>query len=346
MPAAGAAVPAATGADAGATATVAKNPAPRSGIALILPAKSSAFGRAAEIARQGFMAARAIAVDKSEVRIFETDGTGASARVAFEQALAGNAGVIVGPLTRAEVSGIVKLAVSVPTLMLNTPDGEAALPPNVYALSLGIEPEARSAAAAVYRPDAGTAVVVTSGSPLARRAATAFADAWVKLGGGVKETVEFTGSVSRVRQAVERARADVVFLSADAERARLLRPYLGRNAVVIATSQVFAGAQRPGAQKQHDLNGLRFVDMPWLHQPDHAATMVFPRPETALAADLERLYALGIDAYRIAGELARARTEFTVDGVTGTLTVRAGVILREPLQLEYRDGAVALSPAR
>jgi hypothetical protein len=38
--------------------------------------------------------------------------------------------------------------------------------------------------------------------------------------------------------------------------------------------------------------------------------------------------------------------EFTLDGVTGTLTVRAGVILREPLQVEYRDGAVSPSPSR
>lgn len=324
----------------------AAQPVTLSGVALILPAKTSPFGRAGEVARQGFMAARAIAADKSEVRIFETDGTGESARQAFEKAVASHAGVIVGPLTKAEVTGIIGRPLAVPTLALNTPDGDAALPHNLFALSLNIESEARAAAAASYRSDAGSAVVVTSGTPLARRAAAAFADAWIKLGGVVKETVEYTGSASRVRQAVERARADMVFLAADAERARLIRPYLGRNTPVIGTSQVFAGSPRTEAQKPHDLNGLRFVDMPWLHQPDHAATMIFPRPETQMAADLERLYALGIDAYRVAGELARAHTEFTLDGVTGTLTVRAGVILREPLQVEYRDGGVSPSPSR
>lgn len=321
-------------------------PAVRSGVALILPAKSSPFGRAGEVARQGFMAARAIAADKPEVRVFETDGTGESARLAFEQALASHASVIVGPLTKAEVTGIIGRPLAVPTLALNTPDGDAALPHNLFALSLNIESEARAAAAAAYRPDAGSAVVVTSGAPLARRAAAAFADAWIKLGGAIKETVEYTGGASRVRQAVERARADMVFLAADAERARLIRPFLGRNTPVIGTSQVFAGTPRTDAQKPHDLNGLRFVDMPWLHQPDHAATMVFPRPEAQLAADLERIYALGIDAYRVAGELARARTEFTLDGVTGTLTVRGGLIVREPLQVEYRDGAVSPSATR
>lgn len=292
------------------------------------------------------MAARAIAADKSDVRIFETDGTAESARLAFEQAVASQASVIVGPLTRAEVAGLTGQALAVPTLALNTPEGDAMLPRNLFALSLNVESEARSAAMAAYRAEAGNAVVVSSGTPLAKRAAGAFADAWARQGGVVRETVEYTGSAARVRQAVERGRADIVFLAADAERARLIRPYLGRNTAVIGTSQVFAGAPRTEAQKPHDLNGLRFVDMPWLHQPDHAATMVFPRPEAQMAADLERLYALGIDAYRVAAELARARTEFTIDGVTGTLTLRAGVIQREPLQVEYRDGAVAPLAAR
>jgi uncharacterized protein len=101
---------------------------------------------------------------------------------------------------------------------------------------------------------------------------------------------------------------------------------------------VFGGTPKSDTQKAHDLNGLRFVDMPWLHQADHAASMVFARPEAPLSADLERLYALGIDAFRVAGELARARTEFEVDGVTGGLTVHAGAIRRLPLQLEFRDG--------
>jgi hypothetical protein len=292
------------------------------------------------------MAARAIAADKAEVRIFETDGTGESARLAFEQAVASQAGVIVGPLTRAEVAGIVGLSLAIPTLMLNTPEGDAPLPRNLFALSLNVESEARAAALAAYRADPGSAVVVSSGTPLAKRAASAFADAWAKQGGVVKETVEYTGSAARVRQAIDRGRADIVFLAADAERARMIRPYLGRNTPVIGTSQVFAGSPRSEAQKPHDLNGLRFVDMPWLHQPDHAATMVFPRPEAPMAADLERLYALGIDAYRVAAELARSRTEFSIDGVTGILTLRAGVIQREPLQVEYRDGAVSLSGSR
>jgi outer membrane PBP1 activator LpoA protein len=210
----------------------------------------------------------------------------------------------------------------------------------LYALSLNIESEARAAANAAFRPEAAAAVVVSTASALSRRAAAAFSAEWGRLGGTVKDSVEFAGGIAKVRQAVDRARADIVFLATDAERARLLRPYLGRNAQVIGTSQVYGGAPRE-ANKAYDLNGMRFFDMPWLHQPDHAATMVFPRPEGHLSADLERLYALGIDAFRVASELAKARTEFQVDGVTGGLSIREGVIERAPLLVEYRDGLAA-----
>ena len=86
---------------------------------------------------------------------------------------------------------------------------------------------------------------------------------------------------------------------------------------------------------------MLYPDMPWLHQPDHAAAMVYPRPASALSADLERLYALGIDAFRVAQEMIKARTDFEIDGVTGNLQVRQGVIGRAPLMVEFRDGVVA-----
>lgn len=332
--------PANTGSSPAAAGEKAPAEAPRI-IALILPAKGSPFGRAAEVARQGFLAARQVAGGGMEVRVFETDGSADSAAEAFGRALEARARVVVGPLTRAEVGGVLRLPLKVPTLALNTPEGEARLPPNFYALSLNTETEARAAAVASYRADAATAVIVATGAALSKRAAAAFADAWTRLGGNVRETVEYAGSLGRVRQAVERARGDIVFLATDAERARLLRPYLGRNTPVIGTSQVFGGASRTETGRAFDLNGVRFVDMPWLHQPDHAAAMVFPRPETALSADLERLYALGIDAFRIAQELARERTGFEIDGVTGNLTVHEGVIERKPLVVEFRDGAPA-----
>ena len=322
---------------------------PRQGIVLILPSKAPAFSRAAEVTLAGFMAAREAATEKFGVTIIETDGTADGARSAYRDGSA-RALVVVGPLTRTEVDALVGETMPVPTLVLNlpaapinAPPGAPRLPNQMIALALNIELEARTAARAVYSADTRTAVVVATNSVLQKRAAAAFTEAWINLGGTLGEPVEFAGSLERVRQGVNKAKSEIVFLAADAQNARLLRPYLGRNTTVIATSQVYAGAPKSEAQKFHDMNGIRFIDMPWLHQSERSAAHGIARSETPLSADLERLYALGIDAYRIAQELARGRADFDLDGVTGKLHVQAGLIEREPIQAEYRDGeAVAV----
>lgn len=316
----------------------------RVGIALILPLKAATFARAAEATRAGFMAARDAGSNASAVTLFDTDGTPERARAAYREAAA-KALVVVGPLTRGEVGALMNESMPVQTLVLNLPETATnatpvKLPRRMRALALNIEQEAQSAARAIYSNEAPRAVVVTTNSPLQKRAASAFADAWIGLGGQIGEPVEYSGSLARVRQGVERAKADAVFLAADATNARLLRPYLGRNTTVIATSQVYAGPPKSEAQKFHDMNGIRFIDMPWLHQADRTA-LGFAVSGTPLTPDLERLYALGIDAYRVAHELARGRAEFDLDGVTGKLKVHDGVIEREPIQAEYRDGEVS-----
>lgn len=322
--------------------------AARTGIALLLPTRAAGFARAAEVTRAGFIAARN--ADKNAVAfvLIETDGSPERARAAYREAAA-RALVVVGPLTRGEVGALVGEPVTVPTLVLNLPEPPAGaagptppLPRKMRALALNIEHEAHSAAQAVYGPDRQHAVVVVAtGSALQKRAAAAFSDAWIKLGGQIGEPVEYSGNLARVRQGVERARADIVFLASDAANARLLRPYLGRNSMVIATSQVYSGPPKSEAQKFHDLNGIRFIDLPWLHQADRAS-LGFAQPDTPLSPDLERLYALGIDAYRVAQQMVRGHAEFDLDGVTGKLRVLAGSIEREPIQAEFRDGEAGL----
>lgn len=348
VPAVSASIPA-TITPAAASDTPATPAAIRTGIALLLPTKAPAFARAAEVTRAGFMAAREAGKQPFEVRLIDTDGSPGGIHAAYLEAAAVSL-VVVGPLTRSEVGALIDAlrgaAMPVPTLVLNLPEpsagargGSAALLPQMRALALNIEHEAESAARAAYRPDAAHAVVVSTGSALQKRAAAAFTDAWLHLGGQISNPVEFNGSLAQVRQGVERARANTVFLAADADRARLLRPYLGRNTTVIATSQVYAGPVKSDAKKQHDMNGIRFIDLPWLHQTDRAA-LGYALSGTPLSPDLERLYALGIDAYRVASELARGQSAFDLDGVTGKLRVLPGAIEREPIQAEYRDGEV------
>jgi outer membrane PBP1 activator LpoA protein len=92
-----------------------------------------------------------------------------------------------------------------------------------------------------------------------------------------------------------------------------------------------------------DLEGVRFVDMPWLLEPDHPAVAVFPRSEQPLTGELQRLYALGIDAYRLAVDWLQGRRAFELDGVTGQLRIdraRSARVERRPSFAVFRGGRI------
>jgi outer membrane PBP1 activator LpoA protein len=89
-----------------------------------------------------------------------------------------------------------------------------------------------------------------------------------------------------------------------------------------------------------ELDGLRVVDVPWLVRPDNSAVMVYPRPlESDQSLTMNRLYALGIDAFLVARELAlRPGAPFVIDGVTGHLEVDGTRLQRRESMAVYRDG--------
>ena len=129
-----------------------------------------------------------------------------------------------------------------------------------------------------------------------------------------------------------------MFLAAEADKARLIRPYINSALPVYATSQVFIGNTH--TLTNYDISDVRFVDMPWMLQPDHPAVMIYPRSATPLSPDMERLYALGIDAYRILqviyehSELA----SLPLDGVTGKITLFGHTFQRESVLAMMKQG--------
>jgi uncharacterized protein len=90
-----------------------------------------------------------------------------------------------------------------------------------------------------------------------------------------------------------------------------------------------------------DLQGLRYVDMPWFVQPDHPAVMAYPQPKSPLSVDQERLYAFGIDAYRLVVLLLRGEARRgPLDGVTGRITLEGNTFVRTLVPVEIDSGRV------
>lgn len=317
-------------------------------MALLLPLKSTAFGRAADAVRQGFVAAAG--ETGKDIKVYATDDQPAGILRAYRDALQQGATMVVGPLTRGAVTALAASSlVNVPTLALNQPETDEPVPPNLYLFSLSVEAEARQIAHMAFADGRVSALVVGTDTPLSKRTQQAFVDEWQKLHGKIVGQVDLPQSrddYPALRETIASHPSDMIFLAASAENSRLARPYLGATVATYATSQVYPG--KSAQLKTIDLNGIRFVDMPWLLQPDHPAVMAYPAVQFP-SAELTRLYAFGIDAFRLAQVLAanQLRAGFTLDGVTGRIALKDGQIFeREPTPAQFVQGeAVILESA-
>ena len=314
-------------------------------IALLLPVSSSAFARPAEAVKLGFLTgAKTQGRVPLPIRFYSITDDDQNIVAGYNRALAAGARFVVGPLTRNGVSALAASnLVRVPTLALNVPDGAVPLPPNLYMLSLHVEAEARQVAQLAVKEGRLNAFTINGETPLLRRIHQAFVDEFTRLGGKHVAEYEFTAdpaSLARIKQATGLGLADMAFLALDFQRARLARPYLG-SLPLYATSQINPGNAGPLAG--FDLADIRFLDMPWLLQPDHPAVMVYPRQEFRDALELERLYALGIDAFRIAQALLEGKSGGALDGVTGRLSLgRDQQFARELTSAQFADGKLLI----
>jgi outer membrane PBP1 activator LpoA protein len=136
-------------------------------------------------------------------------------------------------------------------------------------------------------------------------------------------------------------KTDAVFLAADPAAARFIRPYLPGGMPVFATSHTVD--PRAEAVANLDLENVRFLEMPWFAEPDHPAVMAYAKPQQSLAVEYERLYALGIDAWRLGQLIARTDSASApLDGVTGRITLDGRQFTRALSSVEVRDGKTLL----
>ncbi len=304
-------------------------------IALLLPTRSEALGAHAAALRDGFLAAYERDRAGVTVNVVESSDDSDETLSAYMTARRDN-DIIVGPLSRPAVGAIAASGtVTKPTIALNYPDGRGVdnpIPPNMLIIGLSIEDEARQVAqwAAAEHPGA-TALVVSSNSAWQRRLAAAFTAQWKQLGYPV-QTTELVASggylaepaIHQLKMRVDSDLPGLMFAALDADQVRQVRAILGTELPAYGASSVNPGATAGGSLPE--LDGMRMLDMPWQIQPDHSAVMTYPRFAGAgRTTDLDRLYALGIDAYRVALEIAKKPvTSFSMDGVTGRLAVSFG----------------------
>lgn len=298
-------------------------------IALLLPMNSPGLGPAASAVYQGISAGSV--AQGLPLRVYsdfdETRGVVAT----YKSAVDNGAVAVIGPLTR---GGIRQLAVEktlpVPALALNIVEGP--LPPQLYLFGMNIEGEARQIAILARKQGMKKAIVVTSREPLAQRLQFAFEEQWAASGGTIFREIEYSGN-TMVFADIAAEPDNMVFFATSVEQSRTIRPYLPNNLASYATSQLFTGNR--DTLLNFDFDGIRFVDMPWLMQ-----TMPYPRANPPMETDRERLYALGIDAYRLTNILiARLnKSSLPMEGATGRIRLDGQTFVREALPSLFVQG--------
>jgi outer membrane PBP1 activator LpoA protein len=323
-------------------------------IALLLPLQGN-HATAGQAVRDGFLAAYYAQPDntnKPKVQVYDTTQFSHVAD-AYNAAVSEGAEFIVGPLIKEDVEALNKqVRPSIPVLALNSSEDGAR--DNVFQFGLSPEMEARAVADRAWREGNRNALLIAPKSAWGQRVQNAFTKRWNELGGiilgtqqiaaqaninkEVQQLLAIDASESRVRYlkslglkfnyvAHRRQDPDMIFIATNAALARQVKPllnfYYAAKVPTYACSSVFNGRVNPSIDQ--DLNGIKFCDMPWLLDYSVRATKAYQ----AVASNYQRgeqtarLYALGLDAYRVAANIDRLTRlpDAGVTGMTGKLSL-------------------------
>ncbi len=345
-------------------------------IAVLLPFDSR-FAKAAEAVRDGFIAAyysRRHNVEQ-HIQVYDSGSDPETALAAYQRALNEGAEFVVGPLSKESIDIIAdEGSLPVPTLALNY-GREENIPYNLYQFGLSPEEEARQVAERTWLDGHVNAAALIPAGPWGERVYETFRQRWEQVGGKIVEVQQYQPAeqdfstpiktllnidesrrraqnmgllLNRKIEFQPRRRQDVdfIFLAAYPQQARQIRPqlkfYHASDVPVYATSHVFTG--NLNQERDRDMDGLMFGDMPWVLAGSTTHRGLRPEIEQQISRagnSLQRLYALGIDAYNIIAALTtlKAYPYERYDGETGSLSLDSKQRVKRQLTwVKFRSG--------
>lgn len=347
-------------------------------IALMLPF-SGRLEKVAEAIQNGFL--YAFYQDPGQIadlEIINVSNDPAAFNLQYEQAIQNGADFIVGPISKDLIDSLQQREeLEVPTLTLNYGNDEDEAAANLYQFGLRPEDEAEQIADYALAQDRNHAIVLVPDTEWGYRLQRAFSKRFESLGGqvvgsntypakkndysaAIKNLLNLTTSNHRksilqqvIKEQVQfdarrRQDIDMIFIAANSRQARLIKPQLkfhhAQDVPVYATSNISSSTGNPDDDR--DLNEILFVDIPWMlnnrNIPDHKQ---ISRLWPDLSQRFSRLFALGIDAYRMIPSLRRLmiNPDESLLHNTGQLSVdKAGRVKRSLLMATYKNGRAKL----
>ena len=310
----------------------------------------------------------------AELKIYDTTSQPMSQLLA--QVQQDGATLVVGPLLKENVEEVMKSNTSLNVLALNQP-GKVENRPNLCYFALSPEDEARDAARHIHDQGKQTPLLLVPRGALGDRVVSAFADEWLKLGGGtvlqqrLGSTAELksgvngggislTGSpVSTLPSSVDSSLGspgdvpvssggsiDAAYIVATPEQIGYIKPLIAMrngsqsNVTLYASSRSAQGTSGPDFRLE--MEGLQYSEIPMLAGSNPA---LMQQALSAVRNDysLARLYAMGADAWSLANHFAQMRQSpgYELNGNTGDLTATPDCVINRKLSwLKYQQGQI------
>ncbi|ELY3903182.1 penicillin-binding protein activator [Klebsiella aerogenes] len=310
----------------------------------------------------------------AELKIYDTTSQPMSQLLA--QVQQDGATIVVGPLLKENVEEVMKSNTSLNVLALNQP-GKVENRPNLCYFALSPEDEARDAARHIHDQGKQTPLLLVPHGALGDRVVSAFADEWLKLGGGtvlqqrLGSTAELksgvngggislTGSpVSTLPSSVDSSLGspgdvpvssggsiDAAYIVATPEQIGYIKPLIAMrngsqsNVTLYASSRSAQGTSGPDFRLE--MEGLQYSEIPMLAGSNPA---LMQQALSAVRNDysLARLYAMGADAWSLANHFAQMRQSpgYELNGNTGDLTATPDCVINRKLSwLKYQQGQI------
>jgi len=343
-------------------------------IALLLPLQGDLglYGRAI---RDGILASHYQRHGQAEIKLFDTSD--ADVKTLLIEAQAAGAELVIGPLSRENVTLLAREQLSIPVLALNR-SIDATDNPALYQFGLAPEDEIYQIAEQAYKDGQRNALMIYPSGEWGNRNAAVFQKYWAGLGGNVIDSAEYTNQkdysdLIKTLLAVDKSESrsadlrriigerfeftprrrqdiDFVFLLANSAQARGINPtlafYYAEDIPVYATSNIHDSSH--SKIEAIDLNGIRFSEIPWKLMEIDVFQRQIQTTWPAAGAQLSAFYALGVDAYQLYPRLKqlKALRNSKIHGVTGVLRLNEdNVLTRELMWGRFENGRVTIMPA-
>lgn len=334
-------------------------------VALLLPLQGN-LSNAGQAIKEGFLAAYQADTNSmrpAKINVIDSNQS-SDVQGTYQQAVSQGNDIVVGPLTKPHVQAISNMGrLPVAVLALNNLDPNQPTPPNFYQFGLSPLDEARQAAGLAWQNGHRAALIIVPQSPWGQTVNSAFRDQWQAVGGTVTDTLFYSNNTQaldgQIRKLLHfnqpadtramptrRKDFDVIFLAADPQTAREIRPllkfYYAGDISIYATSLVYSGTPQPASD--NDLNGIVFCDAPWVFGGKGPTAALRQQLSLLWSNNFQqnaRLYALGVDAYQVSMQLRNLATspQQTIDGATGILSLNdQHRIVRQLVCAQFQNG--------